>query len=55
MCPQKKQKGHELAFSSQTSIIERTLVRPIQKYIRKIFAVYGSHDMVQPKDGPFWG
>jgi len=21
----------------------------------KIFAVYGSNDVVEPKDGPFWG
>jgi len=25
------------------------------KINRKIFAVYGSNDVVQPKDGPFWG
>ena len=25
------------------------------KIDRKIFTVYGSNDMVQPKDGPFWG
>ena len=25
------------------------------KINRKIFAVYGSNDVVQPKNGPFWG
>ena len=24
------------------------------KINRKIFAVYGSNDVVQPRDGPFW-
>jgi len=34
--------------------IEDNLVRPIQKS-RKIFPVYRSNDVVQPKDGPFYG
>ena len=25
------------------------------KINRKIFAVYGSNDVIQPKNGPFWG
>ena len=25
------------------------------KMNRKIFAVYGSNDVVEPKDGSFWG
>jgi len=36
-------------------MVNRGLFKAHSKINRKIFAVYGSNDVVQPKDGPFWG
>jgi len=38
---------------NQAEIVESCKAH--SKINRKIFAVYGSNDVVQPKDSPFWG
>jgi len=55
--PKKVEKKHlwGRVMLNQWEIHIKDSCKAHSKINRKIFAVYGSNDVIQPKNGPFWG